>query len=270
MPLPLAAHLRGHNNGTFATPLVFVHGLTFDHRMWEPVLAALPPGRRALALDLPGHGGSPPRDAHDPEALADAIHETVEAAGIERPIIVGHSAGALAAIAYAAEHGAPAVVNVDMPLYQEPFARQLKALSPELHGDAFLQTWARFRESMHQERLPAGMRRLLRAGEAVKQELLLSYWQPLFENPLEAVTPWIDDLLARLGDIPYLTLYGSEPDADERAYVRSRLPHAEIGVWPVGHHFPHLADPGRFAAALTGISVVPSGNPSTSSGARSR
>jgi pimeloyl-ACP methyl ester carboxylesterase len=254
MPLPLAAHLRGHN-GTFATPLVFVHGLTFDHRMWDPVLSALPPGRRALALDLPGHGASPARPAHDPESLADAIRETLEAAGIDRPVIVGHSAGALAATAYAAEYGAAAVVNVDMPLYQMPFARRIQALAPELQGDAFPQTWARFRESMHQERLPAGMRRLLRAGDAVDQELLLSYWAPLFESPLDAVTPWIDDLLARVGDTPYLTLYGSEPDAEERSYVKSRLPHAQVGVWPVGHHFPHLADPGRFAAALTGIAV---------------
>ena len=212
-------------------------------------------GHRALALDLPGHGASPARDAHDPDSLADAIHETVEAAGIEHPVIVGHSAGALAATVYAAEHGAAAVVNVDMPLYQEPFARQIKALAPELHGDAFLPIWGRFRESMHQERLPAGMRRHLRSGDAVKQELVLSYWAPLFDNPPVAITPWIDALLARVGDTPYLTLYGSEPDADERSYVKTRLPHAEIGVWPVGHHFPHLADPGRFAAALTGIAV---------------
>jgi pimeloyl-ACP methyl ester carboxylesterase len=223
-----------------------------------------------LALDLPGHGASPVLDDHDPESIAHAVHEAVEAAGIEQPIVVGHSAGALAATVYAAEYGASAVVNVDMPLYQEPFARQIRALAPELHGDAFPQTWARFRESMHQERLPAGMRRLLRAGDSVPQELVLSYWAPLFESPLEAVTPWIDDVLARVGDTPYLTLYGSEPDADERAYVASRLPHAKIGVWPVGHHFPHLADPGRFAAAVSGIGAVPSGNPEARSGGQSR
>ncbi len=56
---------------------------------------------------------------------------------------------------------------------------------------------------------------------------MLGYWAPLFENPIKAVTPWIDSLLARVGDTPYLTLYGSEPDADERAYVATRLPHAE-------------------------------------------
>ena len=32
---------------------VFLHGLTFDHRMWEPVLQALPESHRAIAFDLP-------------------------------------------------------------------------------------------------------------------------------------------------------------------------------------------------------------------------
>ena len=44
-------------------PLVLLHGLTFDRTSWHPVLAelaALDPGRRVLALDLPGHGESRP------------------------------------------------------------------------------------------------------------------------------------------------------------------------------------------------------------------
>jgi pimeloyl-ACP methyl ester carboxylesterase len=42
-------------------PIVLLHGLTFDRTMWRPALAkleTLDPGRRVLALDLPGHGGS--------------------------------------------------------------------------------------------------------------------------------------------------------------------------------------------------------------------
>jgi hypothetical protein len=44
-------------------------------------------------------------------------------------------------------------------------------------------------------------------------------------------------------------------DQEERAFLDDRLPHAEIVVWPVGHHFPHLADPARFAAMLTGLAA---------------
>ena len=43
------------------TTYVLLHGLTFDHRMWDPVIGALPAGRRVLALDLPGHGETPMR-----------------------------------------------------------------------------------------------------------------------------------------------------------------------------------------------------------------
>jgi pimeloyl-ACP methyl ester carboxylesterase len=44
-------------------------------------------------------------------------------------------------------------------------------------------------------------------------------------------------------------------DPVERAFLDDRLPHAEIVVWPVGHHFPHLADPPRFATMLTGLAA---------------
>jgi len=55
--------------------------------------------------------------------------------------------------------------------------------------------------------------------------------------------------------LPYLALFGSEIGPAERAWYGRALPHAHVEVWPVGHHFPHLADPGRFAAALSGITT---------------
>jgi pimeloyl-ACP methyl ester carboxylesterase len=39
-------------------------------------------------------------------------------------------------------------------------------------------------------------------------------------------------------------------DEAERAFLSESLPLAELLVWPVGHHFPHLEDPARFAALL--------------------
>ena len=69
-------------------PLVLLHGLTFDRTSWHPVLAeltALDPGRRALALDLPGHGESPPWPDYDLEPIADAVHRAVAGARLSRP-----------------------------------------------------------------------------------------------------------------------------------------------------------------------------------------
>src|SRR5262245_35799192 len=75
-------------------PLVLLHGLTFDRTTWRSVLDELDvvdPTRRAVAFDLPDHGLSAPLDSHDLEAVAIAIHDAVEAAGLEYPVLVGHS-----------------------------------------------------------------------------------------------------------------------------------------------------------------------------------
>ena len=50
---------------------VLLHGLTFDRRLWEPVLAALPASAPAVALDLPGHGAEPPLPEPGLEPVAD-------------------------------------------------------------------------------------------------------------------------------------------------------------------------------------------------------
>lgn len=64
------------------TAHVLLHGLTFDHRMWDPVIGALPAGRRVLAPDLPGHGVTPMLQEPGLAPVVDAVHEAVRAAGI--------------------------------------------------------------------------------------------------------------------------------------------------------------------------------------------
>src|SRR6476469_8854750 len=76
-------------------PLVLLHGLTFDRTMWRPALAeleAIDPGRRATALDLPGHGDSPDAPSYGLEATVERIRAAILEAGLRDPILVGHSA----------------------------------------------------------------------------------------------------------------------------------------------------------------------------------
>ena len=152
---------------------VFLHGLTFDHRMWAPVLQALPESHRAIAFDLPGHGASSALATRGLEPVAEAIHEAVVAAGLDAPIVVGHSIGGSLATIYAATYEAAAVVSVDAPLRFEPFAELLLSLAPQLRGDGFDEVWSHFRASMHAERLspanrapPARRRRCVTGGRA--------------------------------------------------------------------------------------------------------
>jgi pyruvate dehydrogenase E2 component (dihydrolipoamide acetyltransferase) len=81
-------------------PVVLIHGFGGDLNTWmftQPVLAE---SQRAIALDLPGHGGSVKEvGSGDPETLADTIEAAVDALAIERMHLVGHSmGGALAAL----------------------------------------------------------------------------------------------------------------------------------------------------------------------------
>jgi pyruvate dehydrogenase E2 component (dihydrolipoamide acetyltransferase) len=64
----------------------------------QPALAA---GRRVVALDLPGHGGSAKEvGGGDLEGLTDAVQGALGALGVERVHLVGHSmGGAIAALA---------------------------------------------------------------------------------------------------------------------------------------------------------------------------
>ncbi|HTV43887.1 MAG TPA: acetoin dehydrogenase dihydrolipoyllysine-residue acetyltransferase subunit [Stellaceae bacterium] len=83
-----------------STPLVLVHGFGGDLNSWMFVQPALAEGRRTIALELPGHGGST-KDVGtgDPDALTDAAEAMLSALGIERCHLVGHSmGGAIAAL----------------------------------------------------------------------------------------------------------------------------------------------------------------------------
>ncbi len=252
----LAARPHGDEDAG-GRPFVFLHGLTFDHRMWEPVLQALPEGHRAIAFDLPGHGASPAVAQRGLQPVVEAIHDAVVAAGLDAPIVVGHSISGPLAMIYAATYEAAAVVSVDAPVRVEPFAELLGSLAWQLRGDGFDEVWSRFRASMHAEQLPGATRVLLRAGDHASQEVVLAYQADLLERPLEEIVRWRDAGIERLRGkhTPYLSLQANPVDASDRAWLFDRLPHAELVVWPVGHHFPHLAQPTRFADLLTGLAA---------------
>src|SRR5207248_1969881 len=82
----LSGRTHGDHNGR-GCPIVLLHGLTFDHRMWDPIVSALPSAHRAIAFDLPGHGQS--RSLPEPGLgpVVDAIHDAVLDAGLDAPII---------------------------------------------------------------------------------------------------------------------------------------------------------------------------------------
>lgn len=83
-------------------PLLLIHGVGLNADAWGPQIAALSDTHRVIALDMPGHGQSAPPP--DGAAIADYAAQALallDALGIEKANVVGHSMGGLVALALA-------------------------------------------------------------------------------------------------------------------------------------------------------------------------
>jgi pimeloyl-ACP methyl ester carboxylesterase len=79
--------------------VVFIHGAQNDHSVWTAqarVLAAQ--GHHVLAVDLPGHGRSAGPALATVEDMAAWLLALLDAAGIARAVLAGHSMGSLVAL----------------------------------------------------------------------------------------------------------------------------------------------------------------------------
>jgi pimeloyl-ACP methyl ester carboxylesterase len=86
-----------------ALPLVLLHGIGSGAASWVQQLDVLGARRRVLAWDAPGYGASTPVAAASPVApdYATVLKDWLDALGIERCVLVGHSLGAIIAGAFA-------------------------------------------------------------------------------------------------------------------------------------------------------------------------
>jgi pimeloyl-ACP methyl ester carboxylesterase len=84
-------------------PLVLVHGFTDTSRSFS-LLAPYLSGRRLIMPDLRGHGASPTGDGYGVADFASDIAGLIRRLRLDRPVVVGHSLGAMVSIALAARH----------------------------------------------------------------------------------------------------------------------------------------------------------------------
>lgn len=88
-------------------PILFIHGLGANlHHFRHPLFDAFGPGYRLIALDRPGSGYSvraAGATARLPEQAA-VIAAFIEALGLEKALLVGHSLGGAIALATALDH----------------------------------------------------------------------------------------------------------------------------------------------------------------------
>ncbi|MDP2311811.1 MAG: alpha/beta hydrolase [Pseudomonadota bacterium] len=257
------------DSGGSGPPLVFVHGLSSSVGFWEYQIPAFAHTNRVLALDLPGYGSSARPDAPcTPPWYASVVAAWLDAVGVDRATIVGHSMGGQIAIHLAL--GEPARVErlvLSAPAGLEPFqpgaAKFMKDFWTERRalGTTEEQVRANFTTQVFNRR-DAGVERMIE--ERVRLGL-----SPRFAGTSVAVSRSVAGMLdypvlERLGQIvaPTLVIFGTADrmipnpvfnGGSTRAVARvaeTRIPNAKVVLIPGAGHTVHHDAPEAFNAAL--------------------
>ena len=249
IPRKTVRGLIAYDQAGSGPPIVFVHGLTYDRGMWAPVLEKLCESFTCLNIDLPGHGESLDAGTYGLEWVVRAVHEVIERQRLVKPIIVGHSAGAILAAFYAGTFPTAAVVTSDQALRTVGFMEDLRGVQEQLRGPAFLGIWRSIESRFGIERIPESHRHLVQAAAAPRQDIVLGYWREILDTPPSELQERLTAVLRRV-DAPFVSIFGEDVDSDYRAWFNAVVPQGEIVVFPNAGHFPHLVDPDRFAERI--------------------
>jgi pimeloyl-ACP methyl ester carboxylesterase len=116
-------------------PLLLLHGLGGSWRSWSTVLDALAAEREVVAVDLPGHGATPPLAGEASIAtFADAVTAFLAARGLTGVDAVGSSMGARLVLELARRGVVGAVVSLDPGGFWRGWERTYFAASVALSG----------------------------------------------------------------------------------------------------------------------------------------
>jgi len=227
-------------------PVVLLHGLGLDHRMWRrqvPMLARA--GYRVVACDLLGHGGSgkpsSPGSAYSVSDLTASLVPALSEAGVGPATVVGFSLGGAVALqaALSAPERVSALVLANTSAWMGPQAQSLfteRAAAVEAEGvevlvEPAIQRWftPEFVAS-HAEDIDYYMA-LLRQNHA-------------FGYAAACRSLAIFDLRNRLGEIrcPTMVVVGDRDQAtppEMSRFLAERIPGATLHVMgPSGHLTP--------------------------------
>ena len=97
------------------SPLVLIHGLADDHRLWRKAVPDLALRHRVILYDVRGHGQSTAGEGDGTlQQLSDDLHRLLQAIGVESASVAGFSLGGTIAMKLAIDH--PEQVDVLFPV----------------------------------------------------------------------------------------------------------------------------------------------------------
>jgi non-heme chloroperoxidase len=233
-------------------PILLLHGYTDSWRSFALMLPHLPRGVRAVVPTQRGHGGTGrPAQGYTPADFAGDAVAVLDALGIERAVVAGHSMGSQVALRLALDHpgrvrglvliggftalGRNAAVR---ELWNNTVANLKDPVDPD-----FVEA---FQRSTVARPIPAGF-----LDEVVQESLKVpaAVWRAALRGMMET------DLVADLRRVttPTLLLWGDR-DAivprDEQDLLATSIPAARLVVFTGTGHAPHWEEPARVAAEI--------------------
>jgi pimeloyl-ACP methyl ester carboxylesterase len=241
-------------------PVVLLHGFGASTYSWRQVMPEIARSHRVVAIDLNGFGFTQrprSRASYTREGQAKLVLATMDALGIGRAHVVGHSYGGGITLYLASRHPerfrTMVLVDSSAPTYSDDRRSRAAALLPL---DAFF------------------VRTLALRPSAVRKSLLRSFWDDSKVTP-ELVRAYLDRVavegvsyafygltapappgspveLAKI-DVPTLVVWGAHdelisPESGRRA--AARLPHGEFVLFDHSGHMPMEEEPEAFLRAV--------------------
>lgn len=247
-------------------PLVLLHGRGGAAALFAPILAPLAAAYRVIALDLPGWGLSEKapfagRSAHDALDLwMSGVLALLDALGIERADVLGHSMGGLTALGMGLEHAdrVRRLVLVDS-----------LGLGARVRLDERIEWWLkpeRLVRWLGPRALAWGLRGEQRGKPVARDERFAFLYEVLTQADIEASGPRAFDHWVSLGGVhldftrrvreltmPTLLMWGDKdpttPYADALLAARALGPGHLVAFTGCGHA-PYEERPADFARAL--------------------
>jgi pimeloyl-ACP methyl ester carboxylesterase len=178
------------DGGSGGLPVVFTHSFGGNSSHWKNQLKHLRSKRRAIAFDFRGHGRSSASSTaqYTAEALAGDIAAVVDGLDLDKFVLVGHSMGGSAAIAYADSHpnrvaglvlaGTPGKTPVEIS----------KPVIASLRSDDYQKVMDDYMKKLVTDSKPAVRAKLNNGVKKISREASINIIQAMFEfDPIDMV-----------------------------------------------------------------------------------
>lgn len=240
--------------------LVFIHGWSAHGGFFAPQ-QALAPRWPVFAPHLPGHGGraAPLRSI---AAMADDLAGQIASAGIENPILIGWSMGAMVALSLLERHptlSAAGLVIEDMTakILNEPgWTLGIRNGFTRVHSDLAIQSmrqdWTAYARAAapalfaEHDKPPAELLEwATREIEHNNPDMLAQIWQSMAEQDFRLLLPRLT--------LPALVITGEQSQLyapEVGRWMAQALPNASHASIERAGHSPHLENPDAFNHAL--------------------